>query len=1477
MKPSARFLLAGALILSLAVVAGISDQAPGSATRTGTGEPAGYLAALNPPELEDAIFGADRTASPEAAGRLPLETIVDEDGGVRDARLAAFDGGAGALPEEGPPEGDTPFILAALEDREGTMELASAKATSSTNGIKLPYLDHGNKASPPDFVVTTPMIVQGGDYYYRFINIVDGGALVFADATTNFWVNSILVENGGIFQVGSASGPIGTSDPANVVTINLYGTQSDTGITCKTEEALASTTTTCGVEQTKWDSDGQTKYQMPGFKEGVKERFYAYTRLPLDDDLLDSTGAVCEKCYFGRKVLAVSYGGILRMFGRKGATYGSPDKPSSSMTSWARLTVTADAGATQIYLDRKVDWQVGDQIVITTTDYLPGHTEAHTINNIETYSPAPGMNRTVIDLEGALAYRHNGEMYSLLERDHPGIDRLDLKRNWVETRAAVGLLTRNVRIVSKGAGIDKDLPDATDSSNERYFGGHTLARQGFRYFQVKGVEFHQMGQGGRMAHNPVNFYMTRRVPPYSYVNDCSIRDSMNRFVSLRGTQNVDIRRNVGYLSIGHGYVLEDGTETHNTLVANLGVTARPAVTYAGNPRGVPGIASAWVDTAGDRLSVAGDYIHPSVFLASNGYNDFVGNMAVGAGTCGACYWFAPATISWPSAGTTWDGYAGIQKITPGAAPIKTFRGNFCSTSPYSLMTIGTTGTCNGVDSEANDPGAFHPVANPFEGHYSGLRLNVANSAFIQPNACDESDTTASCLTDCSKGNTGNCAVSVIDSYTSSFHWAQQNYAAIWLRANWFLVTDSVLTDVQNGGLSMVSGGIYQQVYDQYWGLTRKSVFIGHTQKDNEYALDAGPVSPGGTLKCRSQTATDYCRVVDRKTGADTGEGIAYPLANFSVYQRLYNIYDGPVYADSLAFLDINRRELTDCAGPDEHGWCPEGNWLYSRTPGIIRGKEGDTSGKCVFPNAAVGWKQPNGFYYPPAFHMTNLYFDNVDIRHFVIVPVYKPGTNVPDSDKIQQEYCTYPPVSDADKYAPGKLFSNDFTDVDRQTEINDDDGSLSGLKGATPAQLPADAVSTISVNTDSFFYAPRQVLECLSEKTCMQSPYDFISAVVYPECGTSSSCAETVWSKSCTNRACYGVPIYRQFLNKYWDGSTKQYVSEPKSEAQSIRMMGAETYQRSTMLASKGTYYIDTTRDADYQKKAVDGATVATTNVNVFEPNQTYNFFLLYAKENTKVSFQLYIGTGLDNAAITENVKMVRVGTNRKADGCAVCNDATVLTVPLKFTPGEWPDLWWADYDPESGILSVLMDLGGFQTDFAAGKEESCGPPSTCTMYNGACVDTRPVVVDNCSDITAAYLCDDPCKWDTVDKKCLLSVDSDKCVQHADSDSCAAEKGCGWSDATSSCAPSRDVCKWAVKASECPSGGCFGFQVTFPSTFATDNLVDTHRPDPVTASVRPKKQLNPWWVEWDLADEETAGTGDCFYGDVPDDYIPTME
>src|SRR5262249_9108336 len=148
---------------------------------------------------------------------------------------------------------------------------------------------------------------------------------------------------------------------------------------------------------------------------------------------------------------------------------------------------------------------------------------------------------------------------------------------------------------------------------DSYFGGHVVVRQGFQSVRIHGVEFFQLGQGGLKGHYPVHFHMARKTPDNTLVMDNSVWDSMTRWYVLHATQGVTLARNVGYLSIGHGYYLEDGTETDNKLYSNLGIFARAAVDNTQNPRKVPGILAAPDAPRPDLFPYHSDYDHPSIF------------------------------------------------------------------------------------------------------------------------------------------------------------------------------------------------------------------------------------------------------------------------------------------------------------------------------------------------------------------------------------------------------------------------------------------------------------------------------------------------------------------------------------------------------------------------------------------------------------------------------------------------------------------------------------------------------------------------------------------------------------------------------------------------------------------------------------------------------------------------------------------------
>src|ERR1039458_6416526 len=79
--------------------------------------------------------------------------------------------------------------------------------------------------------------------------------------------------------------------------------------------------------------------------------------------------------YFGRKVLAVSYGGTLQLFGKKGSTFDGLDPtPSSTGKSWTRLTTNLAMGEMTFQVAGQVDWTGGDHILISPTDRSEEHT-----------------------------------------------------------------------------------------------------------------------------------------------------------------------------------------------------------------------------------------------------------------------------------------------------------------------------------------------------------------------------------------------------------------------------------------------------------------------------------------------------------------------------------------------------------------------------------------------------------------------------------------------------------------------------------------------------------------------------------------------------------------------------------------------------------------------------------------------------------------------------------------------------------------------------------------------------------------------------------------------------------------------------------------------------------------------------------------------------------------------------------------------
>ncbi|MGB3365663.1 MAG: calcium-binding protein, partial [Thermodesulfobacteriota bacterium] len=417
-----------------------------------------------------------------------------------------------------------------------------------------------------------------------------------------------------------------------------------------------------------------------------------------------------------------------------------------------------------------------------------------------------------------------------------------------------------------------------------------------------------------------------------------------------------------------------------------------------------------------------------------------------------------------------------------------------------------------------------------------------------------------------------------------------------------------------------------------------------------------------------------------------------------------------------------------------------------------------------------------------------------------------------DNEALRKNYCTF--ITTGPDMLGG-TFSN-FTAIDRQTILNDDDGSLSGLLSGRKT----GGNDTIAVNEDSFFNAPVETIECASEKTAKMSPYDHVTTVVYPGCVAKGDCGGTCrdtgqacadnsqclpasgtnicenqsWGSDCGSSFCYGVPLYRQYLTGDEEGSTV---------GQQIRMMGMNFFQRSNLTTNNGEYYIDTTVSKQDQKDGLLLGPGQTPTLNVFEGGETYYVLQIFAKESTKQKYLIYVGDGFDPEANVSAISS-ELRTSRPLD------------VKSESWPSNWTRKWYMD-DPNSGILEVEVDFSEFSSEFATAKKDRCQPQSYCV-------------------------------WEGD-----VQTGSCECVDKSDKD-CTDKLGDN----------NNTICSWAVRAVDCPQGGCRGFAFTLPSGFDAATITQA----PPTPECFPSGENSPWDIAWNPVRDSLAGPG-CNVNPLP--------
>lgn len=122
------------------------------------------------------------------------------------------------------------------------------------------------------------------------------------------------------------------------------------------------------------------------------------------------------------------------------------------------------------------------------------------------------------------------------------------------------------------------------------YGGHQMFMYGSSV-RLDGVEIKYLGTPanfGTIGRYPIHFHLAgftklyKEYLPNIYSDDkiycrssdilnCSIWCSFNRWVNIHGTHEINVKNNIGFISYGSGYFIEDGTEQNNTFEHNMAI------------------------------------------------------------------------------------------------------------------------------------------------------------------------------------------------------------------------------------------------------------------------------------------------------------------------------------------------------------------------------------------------------------------------------------------------------------------------------------------------------------------------------------------------------------------------------------------------------------------------------------------------------------------------------------------------------------------------------------------------------------------------------------------------------------------------------------------------------------------------------------------------------------------------------------------
>jgi cell migration-inducing and hyaluronan-binding protein len=196
-----------------------------------------------------------------------------------------------------------------------------------------------------------------------------------------------------------------------------------------------------------------------------------------------------------------------------------------------------------------------------------------------------------------------------------------------------------------------------------------------------------MGQNLTLARYPIHWHLVGEGQG-QYIKNSAIHDTFNRCVTVHGTNNLQVENNVTYNTVGHCFFLEDGIETGNQFVRNLGIQTKCHMSKPCVPTVLA--AAGESDNFDDRQAVRAngqastDVLIPSdntvsTFWITNPNDVYRDNVAAGSDVTG--FW-----LSLPEHPIgQFDGTEISQATWPRRTPIGEFKGNVGHSNYDSFM------------------------------------------------------------------------------------------------------------------------------------------------------------------------------------------------------------------------------------------------------------------------------------------------------------------------------------------------------------------------------------------------------------------------------------------------------------------------------------------------------------------------------------------------------------------------------------------------------------------------------------------------------------------------------------------------------------------------------------------------------------------------------------------------------------------------